>query len=118
MIATAVAWRTRPGKRQEDRRFGSGFFDLILCSDSEILDQVRSLGQGSARVELMLDYHPELSGENVPDPYYGGGDGFIHVFDLLDESVRGSSTGFAGAADVGSIDHQASHGSNRRWASD
>ena len=64
-------------------------FDLILCSDSEILDQVRSLGQGSARVELMLDYHPELSGENVPDPYYGGGDGFIHVFDLLDESCQG-----------------------------
>ena len=64
-------------------------FDLILCSDTEILDQVRSLGNGSARIELMLDYHPELSGENVPDPYYGGGDGFIHVFEILNESCRG-----------------------------
>lgn len=64
-------------------------FDLILCSDTEILDQVRSLGNGNARIELMLDYHPELSGENVPDPYYGGGDGFTHVFEILNESCRG-----------------------------
>ncbi len=64
-------------------------FDLILCSDSEIFDQVRSLVQGSARIELMLDYHPDRSGENVPDPYYGGRDGFTHVFEILNESCLG-----------------------------
>ncbi len=64
-------------------------FDLILCSDAEILDQVKAVGASPARIELMLDYHPELCGENVPDPYYGGDDGFDRVYKMLDEASRG-----------------------------
>ncbi len=64
-------------------------FDLILCSDVGILEQVRSLGSGKARIELMLDYHPDLSGQDVPDPYYGGSDGFNQVFQMLNESCLG-----------------------------
>lgn len=61
-------------------------FDLILCSDAGIQRQVKSLGDGKATVGLMLDYHPELAGGDVPDPYYGGPDGFMDVFKMLDVS--------------------------------
>jgi len=61
-------------------------FDLILCSDADILGQVRALGASSQKARLMLDYHPERAGEDVPDPYYGGDQGFEHVYAILDET--------------------------------
>lgn len=63
-------------------------FDLILCSDVDILDQVLALGSDRSRTKLMLDYHPERAGEDVPDPYYGGSDGFKDVFEMLNEACR------------------------------
>ena len=63
-------------------------FDLILCSDVDILEQVLALGGDEDRTKLMLDYHPELEGQDVPDPYYGGADGFKDVFHMLDEACR------------------------------
>lgn len=63
-------------------------FELILCSDAEILDQVLALGADSNRTSLMLDYHPDRAGEDVPDPYYGEHDGFKTVFRMLDETCR------------------------------
>ena len=63
-------------------------FDLILCSDTDILEQVLSLGSDKSRTKLMLDYHPELEGRDVPDPYYGGADGFQDVFQMLDVACR------------------------------
>lgn len=61
-------------------------FDLILCSDADILGQVRSLGASKDRARLMLDCHPELAGSDVPDPYYGGDEGFEAVYSMLDEA--------------------------------
>jgi protein-tyrosine phosphatase len=33
---------------------------------------------------LLLDLAPELKTREVPDPYYGGPDGFDHVLDLIE----------------------------------
>jgi len=63
-------------------------FDLILCSDGDILEQVLSLGADRSRTRLMLDYHPEMEGQDVPDPYYGGQDGFHDVFQMLDIACK------------------------------
>lgn len=63
-------------------------FDLILCSDVDILEQVLALGSDRSRTKLMLDYHPEMNGQDVPDPYYGGPDGFTAVFEMLDTACR------------------------------
>jgi protein-tyrosine phosphatase len=37
----------------------------------------------------MREFDPEADGEHsVPDPYYGGIDGFEQVYDILDRSTR------------------------------
>ncbi|MCH2140369.1 MAG: low molecular weight phosphotyrosine protein phosphatase [Phycisphaerales bacterium] len=59
-------------------------FDHIICMDSDNLVQVQSMGQGRAEVSLMLSHHPDDSTVEVPDPYYGGDEGFEHVVELLE----------------------------------
>jgi|GEM_PF-6498026 len=36
---------------------------------------------------LMRDFDPKGQGGDVPDPYYGGEDGFEKVFQILDRSI-------------------------------
>lgn len=62
-------------------------FDHVLCMDQSNLDEVLSLEQGTASVRLMLEHHPD-DVRDVPDPYYGGVDGFQDVFGLLDVAVQ------------------------------
>ncbi|MFM1918791.1 MAG: hypothetical protein RLZZ303_425 [Candidatus Hydrogenedentota bacterium] len=40
------------------------------------------------RIQLLLDFAPQLAEQEVPDPYYGGEDGFLYVFDLVEEASR------------------------------
>lgn len=66
-------------------------FDLILAMDRANLDwlQVRCPEAQRHKLRLFLDYaenHPE---EEVPDPYYGGAQGFEHVLDLVEDAARG-----------------------------
>ena len=76
---------------QEARKFEpSDFqnFDRILTMDSQNYQDVIRLAAGNQKekVELILNYlHP---GQNraVPDPYYGGLDGFKDVYNLLDQA--------------------------------
>jgi len=65
-------------------------FDLILAMDSDHLAHLEAMRPGSARAEvrLFLDYHPGGALKNVPDPYYGGADGFEHVLDLVHHTSR------------------------------
>ena len=36
----------------------------------------------------MRDFDPEGTGGDVPDPYYGGSDGFGQVYEIVDRSCR------------------------------
>ena len=63
-------------------------FDLILVMDKDNLREVRRLDperQYDARVKLFCEYCTEHSLKEVPDPYYGGADGFELVLDLLED---------------------------------
>ncbi len=65
-------------------------FDLILPMDQSNLrntEQLRPKGS-ETRVALMRDYDMNNPGADVPDPYYGGPDGFQNVFEILDRSVN------------------------------
>ena len=65
-------------------------FDLILAADEDNLRILRSqsAGQG-AHLGLMLSTSPRFDEiREVPDPYYGGQDGFEFMCDLLDEATR------------------------------
>jgi len=38
---------------------------------------------------MFLDFSAKYHGRDVPDPYYGGGQGFEHVLDLIEDGAAG-----------------------------
>lgn len=62
-------------------------FDLILAMDEENFSQLcqRMPATASVSIKKFLDFHPDVSGADVPDPYYGGADGFDQVLDLVEQ---------------------------------
>ena len=66
-------------------------FDLILAMDRSNLEDLRALcpPRLRSRVELFLSYAQGEKDEEVPDPYYGGGDGFQQVLDLVERASDG-----------------------------
>lgn len=61
-------------------------FDWILAMDQshfEILQELSVPGQ-RARVAMFLSSTPDCGESDVPDPYYGGDQGFEHVLDLCE----------------------------------
>ena len=65
-------------------------FDLILGMDSDNirnLERLRETETTRARVVLLREFDHESEGDlSVPDPYYGGPDGFDRVFDIVHRS--------------------------------
>ncbi len=64
-------------------------FDYILTMDEENYHTVAALCRGSAVVRPFLDFAPDSPEREVPDPYYGGPDGFEIVIDLVEEASEG-----------------------------
>ena len=69
-------------------------FDLVLTMDNDNLRNVRSLAKevgknATATIRPMLSYARSTRLEDVPDPYYGGEQGFEHVLDLLEDACSG-----------------------------
>jgi len=60
-------------------------FDYILTMDEENYRAVNALcREGRAEVRPYLDYAPGRTETEVPDPFYGGPEGFEHVLDLVE----------------------------------
>lgn len=66
-------------------------FDLILAMDRGHLSWLRREcpRQFHAKLALFLNYSAIQPDADVPDPYYGPGDGFEYVLDLCEDAVRG-----------------------------
>lgn len=66
-------------------------FDHIIAMDRDNLDILLDMQpeESRARLSLMLDHAPSREGQEVPDPYYGGTQGFEHVLDLVSEAAQG-----------------------------
>lgn len=67
-------------------------FDHILTMDQHNLAAVQDLVGSTpprARIEPMTRYCRRFRLQEVPDPYYGGPDGFEHVLDLLEDACEG-----------------------------
>jgi protein-tyrosine phosphatase len=70
-------------------------FDLILAMDRDNYRTLRerdSTGRYHAKVRLMCDFCDQSPETEVPDPYYGGPDGFDRVIDLLLDACSGLLT--------------------------
>jgi protein-tyrosine phosphatase len=66
-------------------------FELILAMDRSNLQVLQALQprQSHAQVELFLRYAGNQTDLEVPDPYFGGEDGFERVLDLVTLASRG-----------------------------
>lgn len=66
-------------------------FDLILAMDAQNLADLEALAPANARARLalFLDYADAYSEREVPDPYYGGEDGFEHVLNMVENASDG-----------------------------
>jgi protein-tyrosine phosphatase len=69
-------------------------YDLVLAADRRNLRELRAVmpADATADVTLLRGFDPASDGApdlDVPDPYYGGDDGFEHVLDLVDAACRG-----------------------------
>jgi protein-tyrosine phosphatase len=68
--------------------------DLILAADRRNLRDLSAVAPDDARdrIHLLREFDPASAGApdlDVPDPYYGGEDGFEHVLDLVEAACRG-----------------------------
>ncbi|MBF4161179.1 low molecular weight protein-tyrosine-phosphatase [Nocardioides acrostichi] len=57
--------------------------DLLLAMDA---DNLAELGGRSERVHLFRDHDPIGTGDDVPDPYYGGERGFEEVLAMVERT--------------------------------
>jgi protein-tyrosine phosphatase len=68
-------------------------FDTMVVMDRENFKNVTRLARSPedrAKVVMMRAFDPQGSTEDaVPDPYYGGLDGFENVYDIVERSCRG-----------------------------
>ena len=69
-------------------------FDQILVMDKDNLNAVKSLTKDqnnpiNSKIKLILNYSKNSQLDEVPDPYYGGQNGFEKVIDLLDDAMDG-----------------------------
>ncbi|HBC07652.1 MAG TPA: phosphotyrosine protein phosphatase [Rhodospirillaceae bacterium] len=66
-------------------------FDYVLAMDRRnhaALSVLMPKGRGD-RLHMFLSFAPQLGLTEVPDPYYGAGDGFNQVLDMIEAASRG-----------------------------
>lgn len=92
----AVAARKRDiellGAARQFQRKDFDNFDLILAMDRENYRNILALdsaGKYKQKVRLMCDFCQKYDLKEVPDPYYGGPEGFDRVIDLLLDACEG-----------------------------
>ena len=66
-------------------------FDLILAMDASNLQHMLHLApdaQLAAKARLVMDHAPQHPQREVPDPYFGGDEGFDAVYHMLVEACH------------------------------
>ena len=65
-------------------------FDYVLAMDRANLAALnRMAGATRAHLGLLLEFATDCDTDEVPDPYYGGANGFEQVLDLVEDASRG-----------------------------
>jgi protein-tyrosine phosphatase len=65
-------------------------YDYILAMDRGHLRILKAMAprDGRAKLGMFLEASGRWKGEDVPDPYYGGVEGFEHVLDMVEEAAE------------------------------
>lgn len=66
-------------------------FDYIMAMDNANLKDLRAMQPDTytGHLGLFLDFSEQSEVQEVPDPYYGGEDGFELVFGLVEDASKG-----------------------------
>lgn len=67
-------------------------FDLILGMDDSNISRLRELApniETEEKIRRMTEYCTRIPADHVPDPYYGGAQGFENVIDILEDACEG-----------------------------
>ncbi len=67
-------------------------FNLIVAMDDSVYDRLRDMAPGideEKKVVRMTDYCRTMAADHVPDPYYGGAEGFENVINILEDACVG-----------------------------
>lgn len=78
--------------RQFDPETDPTEFDWIIPMDASNYRELIKQGTPKDKVRLMRSFDPIINGNkapDVPDPYYGGDDGFDKVYEMLMRACRG-----------------------------
>lgn len=75
------------GSRHRARQFEAGWFrelDLVVAMDRAQARELRRMAPPTDAPKV----RPLLADADVPDPYYGGPDGFDNVLDMVEQGCR------------------------------
>jgi protein-tyrosine phosphatase len=66
-------------------------FDLLLVMDRSNYAELKARAPHDARAKIrpFLDFAPHVGTKDVPDPFFGGTEGFDHALDLIEAASRG-----------------------------
>jgi protein-tyrosine phosphatase len=81
-----TAWQFQP--KDFDR------YDLVLVADTVNLERMRRCARNDddlGKLRLLREFDPDHDPRDldVPDPWYGGEEGFVHVYDLMEAACDG-----------------------------
>lgn len=66
-------------------------FDFIIAMDNSNFKNLTAMSppEHVSKIHMFLSFAPDLRISEVPDPYYGGDDGFADVFDMIEKASIG-----------------------------
>ncbi len=78
--------RARAAVKEDFKRY-----DYVLAMDQDNYHGLCAICPPGMehKIGLFMDYAPEMKTREVPDPYYGGNQGFEYVFDLVEAASEG-----------------------------
>jgi len=78
--------------RKFDPEVDFDHFDMVIGMDDENFETLKSMARNRDdlhKIYKMTDFRKEWNYTEVPDPYYGGDEGFELMLDLLEDSCEG-----------------------------
>ena len=77
------------GRQIGDADFGE--FDYLLAMDEANLRalELQCPSQHAHKLRLFMEFGADAAPREVPDPYYGGEQGFEHVLDMIEQASQG-----------------------------
>ncbi len=79
---------TLDSRARQIRREDFTRFDLLLCMDEDNREHLQEMNAPEEKLKLLLEFDPKAPVREVPDPYYGGIDGFMTVYNLVNSACQ------------------------------